>query len=71
MARSKPPVLPLQRVFWSRGYTELAGLNWLQERGHISDLCVTMADVAPCDAERVLSLWRARWKVAAPAGGWK
>lgn len=70
MARAKPKYHPLLRVFWSRCFSELAGLNWLQDRGHISDECVTLADVAPCDVERVVMLWRERWAVKAPPEGW-
>lgn len=30
------------------------GMNWLQDRGWISDNCVTVEDVSPVDIERVL-----------------
>lgn len=52
---------PLQGLFRLRAYTPRMGLNWLQERGHISDLCVTLADVAPVDAAAAVARFRARW----------
>lgn len=47
-------VHPLTALFHARRMTTTEGMNWLQERGHISDLCVTVEDVAPCDVLAVL-----------------
>lgn len=44
------------------GWSMTQILNWLQERGQISDLCVTMEDVAHVDAARVVERWRAKWQ---------
>jgi hypothetical protein len=57
---------PLIMLFHTRKYTIAEGMNWLQERGHISDLCVTPQDVAPCDVAAVLAKADALW--ALPAG---
>lgn len=52
---SRFTIHPLAAFFEHRRFTVTEGLNWLQERGLISDLCVTVEDVAACDVERVLA----------------
>lgn len=46
---------PLVAFFHARKFTTAAGMNWLQERGLISDLCVEPADVARVDVVAVLT----------------
>ena len=46
------PSLP--EAFTSCGMSDNEGLNLLQDRGVISDLCVTVEDVATQDAERAV-----------------
>ena len=46
------PSLP--EAFTSCGTSDNEGLNLLQDRGVISDLCVTVEDVATQDAERAV-----------------
>lgn len=52
---------PLTRLFLARCFSPVTGMNWLQERGLVSDCCVTVEDVAPCDVARVVALFAARW----------
>lgn len=47
---------PLTALFHARNFTNTEGMNWLQDRGLISDNCVTVESVAPCDIERVLNM---------------
>lgn len=54
--RAKYQTHPLSRLFQARRFTTTEGLNWLQDRGLISDLCVTLEDVAEVDVQRVLEL---------------
>lgn len=68
-ANDQPPVVrhgkrmsPLGALFMQRCVTPIEGLNWLQDRGLISYECVTMADVAPVDAARVVAAGVARWR---------
>jgi hypothetical protein len=46
---------PLLMLFWARRFTEAEGMDWLQGRGWISDLCVTVWDVALMDVARVIA----------------
>lgn len=46
---------PLAFLFYARRYTIPQGMNWLQERGHISDLCVEVESIAYCDVVSVLT----------------
>lgn len=41
-------------LFYKESYSENAGMDWLQDRGLISDNCVTPEDVAPCDVKAVM-----------------
>lgn len=50
----KHVVHPLAALFAARGFTHRQGMDWLQERGHVSDECVWLEDVAPADVERIL-----------------
>ncbi len=56
---------PLRLLFRARRFTTREGMNWLQERGHISDLCLEPEDVARVDAERILHLAGAQWALPA------
>lgn len=56
MARGKQLHHPLTLLFWSRKFTIEAGMDWLQQNGHISDHCQSPEEVAPCDVLRVLDL---------------
>lgn len=47
---------PLHLLFWAKRFTIVEGMNWLQDRGHISDNCVDAEQVAPVDVLRVLDL---------------
>jgi len=53
-ARAKLYRHPLEMLFNNkRGFDPVAGMNWLQERGLISDNAVTIEDVAHEDGLRV------------------
>lgn len=45
---------PLVILFLQRKFTVQQGMNWLQERAHISDSCVYPQDVAPCDVQEIM-----------------
>jgi hypothetical protein len=60
MARDKTRH-PLCLFFGARRFTHDEAMNWLQERGHIADECVTAEDVAPSDAHRILTRAGALW----------
>lgn len=51
---SKYNVHPLTRALIARRWSVTAGMNWLQDRGLISDNCVEVEDVAEVDVEKVL-----------------
>src|SRR4051812_26347518 len=51
---------PLEVIFREQCFTPVEGMNWLQDRGLVSDNCVTVADVAMVDQVRVERLYRAR-----------
>lgn len=51
-------VHPLRAIFRLRCFTVCEGMNWLQERGLVSDECVWPEDVAPSDVDRVLQMAR-------------
>jgi hypothetical protein len=46
---------PMTALFLERRYTVAEGMNWLQERGLVSDLCNRPEEVAPCDVVAVLA----------------
>lgn len=50
----KHVVHPLAALFAARGFTHRQGMDWLQERGHVSDECVWLEDVALGDVQRIL-----------------
>lgn len=52
---------PLFWLFISRRFSENAGMNWLQDRGHISDNCVGIETVALEDVKDVLRKAGAEW----------
>lgn len=43
-------------LFGCKRFSDESGLNWLQERGHISDNCINLEDVAKPDVIRILHL---------------
>jgi len=60
---------PLIVLFYTRKFSICAGMDWLQDRGHISDLCQRPEDVAPSDVDAVLAKAGALW-VKAKDGRW-
>lgn len=60
---------PLVAFFHARQFSTEAGMNWLQDHGQISDLCVTPGDVASSDILAVLTKAGALW--ALPHGDLK
>lgn len=54
MARAKPYRHPLRWLFGVRCFGTVAGMNWLQDRGLVSDNCVEAEDVCSVDVLRVL-----------------
>jgi len=54
MTPKHPNWHPLVRLFHARKFTIREGMNWLQDRGHISDNCIDPEDVAECDVKVVL-----------------
>lgn len=56
---------PDSRVKWDRHpmrrMTALETMNWLDDRGWISNLCVQPEDVAPQDVERIEAKFKERW----------
>jgi len=57
---------PLSLFFKSRGFTDADGMDWLQgvapeKHGRlVSDNCIDVQDVAPCDTDAILRLANAR-----------
>jgi hypothetical protein len=66
MAREKPNTHPLRRFFQAKQFSELAGMNWLQDHGHVSSNCVTVDDVAERDVQQILGLAGAHWAWSDP-----
>lgn len=57
---------PLRLLFKKQGRSECAGMNWLQDRGLISDNCVTVEDVAPQNVESVIGKTQSHDLYSAP-----
>lgn len=51
---------PLRAIFGARRMTVSEGMDWLQDRGLVSDECVWPEDVATSDVARVVALFEAR-----------
>ena len=52
---------PLRVLALTRKVVPAHALDWLQEHGHVSDLCVTLEEVASADTDTVLEKAGALW----------
>lgn len=52
--KNEPKEHPLLKVFRDRGLNPITGMNWLQDYGLCSDLCVTHENVAAVDVARIV-----------------
>lgn len=55
---------PLRILILTRGMTITEGLNWLQDRGHISDNAIELGDVASSDVLSVICKAGAEWAIS-------